>query len=248
VWCPAAAARNRRLREARESARQAIGPAPRGASLHELRRQCRRRKRGPGAQKPPRWSAERRASRGVSAFTRVLRRTTGREAPRKRLVCRVMAGPTGAQRGTGAPVGAPPSPHRGGYNFMTRAQSRRGKVMCCSHGLFDIVICEPRRRMIAGPQQKGRKGRVSPALPFAIETSSSTAAETAPRSALVMAAVAGTARQDAVVLQRVVRAVGKVVSRCRRRRYSLPQSRNKHSTAPTAGPTLGKRRAAPRRF
>src|SRR5262244_2633432 len=40
------------------------------------------RPRGP---KPPRWSAERRASR-----------VTGREAPRKRLACRVMARPTGA--------------------------------------------------------------------------------------------------------------------------------------------------------
>jgi hypothetical protein len=34
VWRPAAAARNRRLREARESARRALRPAPRGASLH----------------------------------------------------------------------------------------------------------------------------------------------------------------------------------------------------------------------
>src|SRR5262245_17671181 len=40
------------------------------------------RPRGP---KPPRWSAERRASR-----------VTGRKAPRKRLACRVMARPTGA--------------------------------------------------------------------------------------------------------------------------------------------------------
>ena len=51
--------------------------------------------RDPG-QKPPRWSAERRASRVVSAFTRVLRRTMGRRAPRKRPVCRGMAGPPGA--------------------------------------------------------------------------------------------------------------------------------------------------------
>src|SRR5262245_27594847 len=45
-----------------ESARQALRPVPRGASLHALRRQCRRRKRGTGSRKPPRWSAERRAS------------------------------------------------------------------------------------------------------------------------------------------------------------------------------------------
>jgi len=47
-------------------------------------------------QKSPRWSAERRASRGVSAFTRVLRRTMGRRALRKRPVCRDMAGPPDA--------------------------------------------------------------------------------------------------------------------------------------------------------
>jgi hypothetical protein len=44
-----------------------------------------REKRGPGSPKPPRWSAERRASRVM-----------GRKAPRKRLTCRVMARPTGA--------------------------------------------------------------------------------------------------------------------------------------------------------
>src|SRR6266478_5413561 len=37
-------------------------------------------------EKPPRWSAERRASRVM-----------GRKAPRKRLTCRVMARPTGAE-------------------------------------------------------------------------------------------------------------------------------------------------------
>ena len=30
-------------------------------------------------------------------------------------------------------------PSRWGFNFMTRAQSRRGNEMCCSHGLFEIV-------------------------------------------------------------------------------------------------------------
>jgi hypothetical protein len=101
------------------------------SSLHALRRQCRRRKRGPGAQKPPRWSAERRASYVI-----------GREAPRKRLACgvdkrvharlrRTIACRTGAQRGTRAPVGAPPTPHRDGHKFTTRAQSRRGNELGC---------------------------------------------------------------------------------------------------------------------
>jgi hypothetical protein len=74
------------------------------SSLRVLRRQCRSRKRGAGAQKPPRWSAERRASYVI-----------GRKAPRKRLVCGVIAGRTDAQRRIRAPVGAPPSPRRGGY-------------------------------------------------------------------------------------------------------------------------------------
>src|SRR5262245_3640317 len=43
--------------------------------------------------KSPRWSAERRASYVISAFTRVLRRTMGRKAPRTRLARRVMCGP-----------------------------------------------------------------------------------------------------------------------------------------------------------
>ena len=57
-------------------------------------------------------SAERRASYVISAFTRVLRRTMGREAPRKRLACGVIACRTGAQRRIRAPVGAPPTPQR----------------------------------------------------------------------------------------------------------------------------------------
>src|SRR5262249_25290571 len=84
-WRPAAAARNRWPREARDPARQALRPG-----CEELAARIRRqlpavvgrrapketeaRPRGP---KPPRWSAERRASRVM-----------GRKAPRKRLACR----------------------------------------------------------------------------------------------------------------------------------------------------------------
>ncbi len=70
--------------------------------------------------KSPRWSAERRASY-----------VTGREAPCKRLVCRVMAGLTGAQRSIGAPVGAPPTPQRWVQVSPTRAPTRRGNEFCC---------------------------------------------------------------------------------------------------------------------
>src|SRR6516164_8321931 len=70
------AARNRSPREAREVARQALRPGCEELAAR-IRRQCRRRKRGPGSPKSPRWSAERRASRVM-----------GRKAPRKRLVRR----------------------------------------------------------------------------------------------------------------------------------------------------------------
>src|SRR5262252_4159785 len=82
AWRPAAAACNRSLREVREVARQALRPG-----CEELAARIRRqlpavvgrrapketeaRPRGP---KSPRWSAERRASRVISAFTRVLTR------------------------------------------------------------------------------------------------------------------------------------------------------------------------------
>ena len=90
------------------------------SSLHALRRQCRSRKRGAGAQKPPRWSAERRASYVI-----------GREAPRKRLARRVKTGRTDAQRRIRAPVGAPPTPRGGKLISRPRAQLRRGNEMCC---------------------------------------------------------------------------------------------------------------------
>src|SRR5215813_14795937 len=53
-------------------------------------------------EKPPRWSAERRASRVM-----------GRKAPRKRLVRRVMACPTGVPPSTRTFLGAPPTPSFG---------------------------------------------------------------------------------------------------------------------------------------
>ena len=104
AWRLAAAARNRSPREARDPARQALRPG-----CEELAARIRRqlpavvgrrapketeaRPRGP---KPPRWSAERRASRVM-----------GRKAPRKRLACRVMARPTGVPLSTRTSLGAP---------------------------------------------------------------------------------------------------------------------------------------------
>src|SRR6266487_7028904 len=93
AWRPAAAARNRSPREARDPARQALRPGCEELAAR-IRKANARRCMAAGAEgdgsaapgeKPPRWSAERRASRVM-----------GRKAPRKRLACRVMACPTGA--------------------------------------------------------------------------------------------------------------------------------------------------------
>ena len=75
----------------------------------------RRRKRGPGSPKSPRWSAERRASRVM-----------GRKAPRKRLACRVMCRPNGCFARTRTFLGAPPHP-RFGVGEAKDANPGRGK-------------------------------------------------------------------------------------------------------------------------
>jgi hypothetical protein len=124
------AARNRSPREAREVARQALRPG-----CEELAARIRRqmpaavwrrapketeaRPRGP---KPPRWSAERRASRVM-----------GRKAPRKRLACRVMCTPDGC-RCTRTFLGAPPTPRFGVGEARLQtpdANMRRGNEMGC---------------------------------------------------------------------------------------------------------------------
>ena len=88
AWRPAAAACNRSPREAREVARQALRPGCEELAAR-IRKAPARRCRTAGAEgdgsaapgeKPPRWSAERRASRVM-----------GRKAPRKRLACRVIS-------------------------------------------------------------------------------------------------------------------------------------------------------------
>jgi hypothetical protein len=72
VWRPAATARNRSPREVREVARQAL--RPRCEELALRIRVMPETEARPQRPKPPRWSAERRASRVISAFTRVLTR------------------------------------------------------------------------------------------------------------------------------------------------------------------------------
>src|SRR5262249_28615613 len=101
---------NRSPREAREVARQALRPGCEELAARSRRqlpavvgrrapKETEARPRGP---KPPRWSAERRASRVM-----------GRKAPRKRLVCRVTCTPTGVPPSTRTFLGAPPTPRFG---------------------------------------------------------------------------------------------------------------------------------------
>src|SRR5262249_51539992 len=107
AWRPAAAARNRSPREARDPARQALRPG-----CEELAARIRRQlpavvgrrapketEARPRSPNPPRWSAERRASRVM-----------GRKAPRKRLAClRYVHAPTGVPPSTRTSLGAPPT-------------------------------------------------------------------------------------------------------------------------------------------
>src|SRR5229473_3580643 len=81
-------------REARDPARQALGPGREELALR-IRRQCRKLKRGP---RPKIATVERREAR-VPRW--------GREAPRKRLACRVTSTP-GCPAGHPASLGAPP--------------------------------------------------------------------------------------------------------------------------------------------
>src|SRR5262249_45693039 len=76
---PRRAARNRSPREARDPALQALRPGCEELAVTDPAQMPVRQAR-PGSLKPPRWSAERRASRVM-----------GRKAPRKRLACRVIS-------------------------------------------------------------------------------------------------------------------------------------------------------------
>src|SRR5262249_40520119 len=75
------------------------------------RKETEARPRGP---KPPRWSAERRASRVM-----------GRKAPRKRLAYRVMIRPTGVPPSTRTSLGAPPTPRFGVSEATMQNPGRR---------------------------------------------------------------------------------------------------------------------------
>src|SRR6266849_2194818 len=79
AWRPAAAARNRQPREARDPVRQALRPG-REELAARLRRKCRRWKHGTPAD-----------NRHGGAPRRARPSDEGRKAPRKRLACRAKA-------------------------------------------------------------------------------------------------------------------------------------------------------------
>src|SRR5262245_38967431 len=83
VWRPAAPARNRSSREARECARLALRPGCERPAVTEPAQMPVREARPPGP-KPPRWSAERRASR-VIANCRYMALHTGPPARAERI-------------------------------------------------------------------------------------------------------------------------------------------------------------------
>jgi hypothetical protein len=122
-WRPAAAARNRRPREVRDPARQALRPGCEELAA-QIRKKCRRWKRGPRpkiatverreASVPPPWDAPRLNKRGPSrAETR--------------------------DNGNTAPFGAPLAPHGvdGKEKSKTRAQQRAAGTK--KTALFDMV-------------------------------------------------------------------------------------------------------------
>src|SRR5262249_10100583 len=147
AWRPAAAACNRSSREARDPARQALRPGCEELAAR-IRRQLpavvgRRATKGaearPRGQKPPRWSAERRASRVM-----------GRKAPRKRLAYRVMIRPTGVPPSTRTSLGAPPTSFRVSEATMQTPGAENAPRE--RNGLFEIVRWNNGERFSDEPQ------------------------------------------------------------------------------------------------
>jgi hypothetical protein len=156
AWRPAAAARNRSPREARDPAL----PDPAQMPVREAR------SRSP---KPPRWSAERRASRVM-----------GRKAPRKRLTRRVMACPTGAAAPERLSALRPPSIRVGEAKMHQSAREsgaeRKGivqsgvirKALALDASCADLIrasivfvksACEGRMDCRVKPGNDGERGR-----------------------------------------------------------------------------------------
>ena len=132
AWRPAAAARNRSPREARDPALQALRPGCEELAVSDPAQMPVREARA-RSPKPPRWSAERRASHVIWDARRLARR----------LAYRVMIRPTGVPPSARTFLGAPPTPRFGGSEAKV-ANPGRGKRVAGTgrSGLFDIVRLE----------------------------------------------------------------------------------------------------------
>src|SRR5262249_19386568 len=121
AWRPAAAARNRSPREAREVARQALRPGCEEFALRirvipetEARPRVKNRHGGaPRGERPASWDARRLA---------------------RRLACRVMCRPNGCPPSTRTFLGAPPTPRFGGvkHSCKPRAQTCAAGTCGCA--------------------------------------------------------------------------------------------------------------------
>src|SRR5438128_9472590 len=111
AWRPAAAARNRSPREARDPALQALRPGCEELAARIRKAPARRCRtagaEGDGSAAPGAQNRHGGAPRGERP------RVMGRKAPRKRLTRRVMACPTGVPPSTRTFLGAPPTPRFG---------------------------------------------------------------------------------------------------------------------------------------
>src|SRR5262245_18696385 len=143
AWRPAAAARNRSPREARDPARQALRPgcAELAARIRRQlpavvgRRAPKETEARPRRPKPPRWSAARRASRVM-----------GRKAPRKRLACPLMCTPLRVCRRAPERLSAlrPPSLRVSEATVQTPGAENAPRER---YGLFEIVNCSRTRSL-----------------------------------------------------------------------------------------------------
>src|SRR5215472_2004125 len=125
AWRPAAAARNRWPREARDPACQALRPGCEELA-ERIRSKCRRRKRGTGAQN--RHGGAPRGGRPASWDAR---------RPARCLACRVTCRPNRCLASTGTSLGAPPPPKFGCAKQKIKPRRKKRAAGTKKHVLLD---------------------------------------------------------------------------------------------------------------
>src|SRR5438128_1465294 len=151
AWRPAAAARNRSPREARDPALQALRPG-----CEELAARIRRQLPAVVGRRAPKETEARPREPKTATVERreasVPRHGTqgASQAPRKRLACRVMCRPNGCLARTRTSLGAPLTLDSGWRSKVARPGRRHAPRE--RDGLFDIVRWDYRERFSAEPQ------------------------------------------------------------------------------------------------